>query len=72
MFLWPKQAFDATINLKTTIFQCSKNYDSPTRVTRLRDVQNMADPIVLTKTDCSLKELQILDFQLMLATVTKT
>ena len=34
-FLSLKQLFDAkVINLKTTIFQFSKNYGSPTRVTR--------------------------------------
>ena len=32
-----------TINLKTIIFQCSKNYDIPTRVTRLKVAPNMAD-----------------------------
>ena len=31
--------------LKTTIFQCSMNYCSPTRVTRLTVAPNMADPI---------------------------
>ena len=34
--------------MKTTIFQCSKNYDSPTRVTmvtRLKDAPDMADKI---------------------------
>ena len=40
-------------NLKTIIFQCSKNYGSPTRVTSIV-ASNMADP-VLTKTDRSLK-----------------
>ena len=34
-----------TINLKTTIFQCSKNYGSPTRVTRLKVAPNMSNPI---------------------------
>ena len=29
----------------TTIFQCSENYGSPTRVTRLKVAPNMADPI---------------------------
>ena len=36
-----------TISLKTTIFQCSKNYVSPTRVTRLKVAPNTADPISL-------------------------
>ena len=40
-------------NLKTIIFQCSKNYDSPTRVTRLKVAPNMA---VLTKRDYSLND----------------
>ena len=34
-----------TINSKTTIFQYSKNYGSPTRVTRLKVAPNMADSI---------------------------
>ena len=38
-----------TINFETTIFQCSKNYDSPTRVTRLKAALNMADLISLIK-----------------------
>ena len=38
-----------TINLKTIIFQCSKNYDSPTRVTRLKLAPDMADPNSLMK-----------------------
>ena len=37
------------INLKTTIFQCSKSYGSPTRVTRLKVASNMADPISLNE-----------------------
>ena len=45
-------------NLKTIIFQCAKNKDSPvpkmtidipTRVTRLEIVPNIADPIVLNE-----------------------
>ena len=48
-FLWLKQLFDATINLKIIIFQCSKNYGSPTRVTRLKVTPNMADPISLNE-----------------------
>ena len=46
-FLWLKQLLMLNTNLKTTIFQCSKNYGSPTRVTRLRVAPNMADPISL-------------------------
>ena len=34
-----------TINLKTTIFQRSKNDGSPTRETRLKVAPNMVDPI---------------------------
>ena len=34
-----------TIDLKTKIFRCSKNYRSPTRATRLKVAPNMADPI---------------------------
>ena len=37
------------INSKTTIFQCSKNYGSPTRVTRLKFAPKMADPIRLNE-----------------------
>ena len=33
-----------TLNLNTTIFQRSKNYGSPTRVTRLKVAPYMADP----------------------------
>ena len=33
----------------TTIFQCSKNCGSPTRVTRLKVAPNMADPISLSE-----------------------
>ena len=35
------------VNLKTTIFQCSKNNGTPTRVARLEVAANMADPISL-------------------------
>ena len=38
-----------SINMTTTIFQSSKNYGSPTRVTRLKVALNMADPISLNK-----------------------
>ena len=38
-----------TINLKPIIFQCSKNNDSPIRVTRLKVVPNMVDPISLNE-----------------------
>ena len=47
MFL--KQMGSHPLNLKTIIFQCSKNYDSPTRVTRLKVAPNMVDPISLTE-----------------------
>ena len=36
-------------NLKTIIFQCSKNYGRPTRVTRLKVTANMTDPISLNE-----------------------
>ena len=35
--------------LKTIIYQCSKNYGSPTRTTRLDVASNMADPISLNE-----------------------
>ena len=35
--------------MKTTIFQNSKNYGSPTRITRLKVALNMADPISLNE-----------------------
>ena len=35
---------------------CPKNDCSPTRVTRLKVVPNMADPISLKDSDCCLKE----------------
>ena len=38
-----------TIILKTIIFQYSKNYGSPTPVTRLKVASNMADPISLNE-----------------------
>ena len=37
------------INTKTIIFQCSKKYASPTRVTSLNVAPNMADPISLNE-----------------------
>ena len=33
-----------TMDLKTTVFQCSKNYGSPTHVIRLKVALNIADP----------------------------
>ena len=38
-----------TIDLKTIIFQCSKNYGSPTPVTRSKVAPNMTDPINLNE-----------------------
>ena len=35
--------------MKIIIFQCSKNYETPTLVTRLKVAQNMADPISLNE-----------------------
>ena len=47
-FLWTEtNVWCYTINLKTIIFQCSKNYGSPTCVTSLKVAPNMADPIRL-------------------------
>ena len=37
------------INLKTIIFQCSKNYGNLTRVTRLKLAPKMAHPISLNE-----------------------
>ena len=37
------------INSETIIFQYSKNYGTPTRVTRLKVAPNMADPISLSE-----------------------
>ena len=45
---------ETTINLKTTIYQCSKNYISPTRATRLKVAPNMADPISIKDSVSSL------------------
>ena len=49
-----------TINLKITIFQCSKNCGSMTCVTRLKVAPNMADPISLEDSDRRLKLLVFL------------
>ena len=38
-----------TIDLKTIIFQCSKNYGNPKRVTRLNVAPNIADAISLNE-----------------------
>ena len=43
------------MNLKTTISQCSKNYGSPTCVTRLKVAPNKADPIRIKDPDSRLK-----------------
>ena len=45
-FLWLEQLLDAKLSM-LIIFQCSKNYGSPTCVTRLKVAPNMADPISL-------------------------
>ena len=64
MFLWLKQLFDAKILIqscdeytKTIIFQCSKNYGTPTCVTRLKSCTKHAwqTRSVSTKTYRSLK-----------------
>ena len=45
-FLKLKQLFNGikSLNFGSTIFQRSKNYGSPTHVTRLKVAPNMADP----------------------------
>ena len=40
--------------MKTTIFQCTKKYGSPTRATRLKVASNMADPISIKDPDSRL------------------
>ena len=40
---------ELTVAWKTSIFQCSKKYGSPTRETRMKVALNMADPISLNK-----------------------
>ena len=42
-------AWCKTINLKTIIFQCSKNDGSLTYATRFKVAPNMADPISLNE-----------------------
>ena len=42
------------------IFQCYKNYGSLTRVTRLKVVLNMADPISIEDSDSRLNIMDIL------------
>ena len=42
-----------TINLKTIIFQCSKNYCNPTRVTRLKRLKTWQTQLDFTKRDRS-------------------
>ena len=44
-----KQMFASKLFIKTIIFQCSKNYGCPTRVTRLKNASNMADTISLNE-----------------------
>ena len=36
--------------IKTIIFQCSKNYGGPIRITRLKDAPKMDDPISFNET----------------------
>ena len=43
------EIYQYQINLKTIIFQCSKNDGSPTRVTRLKVAPNMVDSISLNE-----------------------
>ena len=50
MFLWLKQLFNAKISVhQTFIVQCSKNYGTPTVVTRLKIAPNMVNLINLNK-----------------------
>ena len=44
-----------TIYFQTTIFQCSKNFGSPTSVTRLKIAPNMADPTSMKHSVSSLE-----------------
>ena len=43
------------IDFQPTIFQCSKNYGSPTRVTRSKVAPNMTDPTIMKSLLSSLK-----------------
>ena len=64
---WQKSKFFKTIfdkalmlfwkafNFQTTIFKCSQNYNSPTRVTRLKVATNMTAPISTRDSDSRLK-----------------
>ena len=45
---------NAELMLKKTIFQCSKNHGSPTRVTMLKVTPNKADPISIKDSDSRL------------------
>ena len=44
------------MNLKTSIFQRSKYYGSPTPATKLKVILNMADPISVRHSDSTLKQ----------------
>ena len=48
-FSVPQITVVQTINFHTTVFQCSTNYGSSTRVTRLKVAPNMAIPISLNE-----------------------
>ena len=57
-FLWNKQLFDAKILIKrllSLIVNCSKNYGSPTSVTKSKFASNIAIPIRPNENDCTLK-----------------
>ena len=41
--------FDAKVLIKTSIFQCSKNYGNPTGETHFKVAVNVADPNRLMK-----------------------
>ena len=60
-----------TINLKTIIFQWSKNYRSPTRVTRLKVAPNTADTISLNEKKRSLTQLFLFFFEKNIISILK-
>ena len=59
----------STMNSKTIILQCSKNYGSPTLVTRLKVAPNMVDPISLNEKALNLHKMGM---RLALRPVTKS
>ena len=57
-FLLLKELFNGDVLIFNTIFQCSKNCDSPTRVTRLIVAPNMADPTSMEHPLSSLNDIK--------------